>query len=584
MMMPRQHMTRVLPTRDRSRVRALARSVDAPRRIRHTLIDFSSLPLPRDVRCALADAFWSHFGCRSTQQIITLWAQLRVFVRFAVKSASVGRLSDVDDDLIARYVDWLNRQRRANGKPWTQSGRAGAYNTLRSLLKWLIRCRPGLLPELHFPFNPFPWRNRDSGHVGRLSAPDLHAILRACERDIVALRALRDRGERERIAFRNGDSDSHLGEVLELIDRDYNGVVPTIKALAGAAHSPLRLGLIRCGRYRHVEPCLYPRPESLLPYYLALLIHTAGNPQPIAEITCDCLRPIPLLDDRQMLVWEKRRAGSTQRRTFRATEPFEPPVLVREIIEWTRRLRPHAPAGVADHLLMFKGARGINAWYTALAKCLIRTDFIVRHGLPHFSLASIRSSVLTSVYRASGDLNQVKLVANHRQLSTTVRYVKTPEVEADNRARIASLQQAFLGHISRPHSDAKPSSGTAPRAPRHRAIPTGPAVSMFGFDCKDPFAGIAPGTHRGELCTNFLGCFTCPNAVIAADRTTLARLLQARDHLRAAAAYVHPARWEAIYAPPLRILEQDILTRFTRSELADAAQRLSSLPPLPDLR
>jgi hypothetical protein len=107
---------------------------------------------------------------------------------------------------------------------------------------------------------------------------------------------------------------------------------------------------------------------------------------------------------------------------------------------------------------------------------------------------------------------------------------------------------------------------------------------MFGFDCKDPFAGIAPGTHRGELCTNFLGCFTCPNAVITADRTTLARLLQARDHLRAATAYVHPARWEAIYAPPLRILEQDILTRFTRSELADAAQRLSSLSPLPDLR
>ena len=581
---PRKHMRRVLPSRERDRVSTLARSVDAPRRIRRTVIDFSSLPLPRDVRRALADAFWNHFGCRSMQQIITLWAQLKVFLRFASQCASIQKLSDIDDDLIRHYVDWLNRQRRTDGKPWTQSGRAGAYNTLRSLRQWLVRCRPGLLSELHFPFNPFPWRNRDCGRVRRLSAPDLRAILRACEHDITAQRALRERGERERIAFRNGDSGSHLGEVLELLDRDYGGIVPSINALARAGDKHLRLRLTRCGGYRHVEPCLYPRPESLLPYYLALLIHTAGNPQPIAELMCDCLRPIPLLDDRQMLVWEKRRAGITQRRTFGDTDPFEPPVLVREIIEWTRRLRPYAPAGAANHLLIFKGTRGINAWYTALAKCLIRTDFIVRHGLPHFSLASIRSSVLSSVYRASGDLHQVKLVANHRQLSTTVRYVKTPEVEADNRARIASLQQAFLGHISRPHSDAKPSNGSASRVPRHRAIPTGPAVSMFGFDCKDPFAGIAPGTHRGELCTNFLGCFTCPNAVITADRTTLARLLQARDHLRAATAYVHPARWEAIYAPPLRILEQDILTRFTRSELADAAQRLSSLSPLPDLR
>ena len=43
------------------------------------------------------------------------------------------------------------------------------------------------------------------------------------------------------------------------------------------------------------------------------------------------------------------------------------------------------------------------------------------------------------------------------------------------------------------------------------------------------------------------------------DPATVARLLQARDHLQAAAATLHPARWEALYAPQLRILEDDIL-------------------------
>jgi hypothetical protein len=81
-----------------------------------------------------------------------------------------------------------------------------------------------------------------------------------------------------------------------------------------------------------------------------------------------------------------------------------------------------------------------------------------------------------------------------------------------------------------------------------------------------------------------MGCFTCPNAVIAPDPMSLARLLQARDHLRGAAATLHPARWEGLYAPQLRILEEDILPRFGSREL-DASRRLQAqLPPLPDLR
>ena len=107
---------------------------------------------------------------------------------------------------------------------------------------------------------------------------------------------------------------------------------------------------------------------------------------------------------------------------------------------------------------------------------------------------------------------------------------------------------------------------------------------MFGFDCKDPLAGIAPGTRAGELCNHYLGCFTCPNAVITTDPASLARLVQARDHLHAGSQYIHPARWDAIYAPQLRILEEDILTRFSARELAAAAAIRATLPSLPQLR
>ncbi|MEO8123160.1 MAG: hypothetical protein ABI633_03855 [Burkholderiales bacterium] len=209
-------------------------------------------------------------------------------------------------------------------------------------------------------------------------------------------------------------------------------------------------------------------------------------------------------------------------------------------------------------------------------------SFRERHGLPRFTLVSIRPSVLASFYRATGDLRRVRTIANHARLSTTVRYVLTPEVQAQHRARIAGLQNAFIGHIQQPRS-----TGTAaPVIPTGNAtlVPHGEVVSMFGFGCTDPFAGAAPGTHRGELCTHFMGCFTCPNAIITPDPSTVARLLQARDHLRTAATALHPARWQAFYAPQLCILEEDILARFTASELAAAEPLMAQLPSLPDLR
>jgi hypothetical protein len=154
-----------------------------------------------------------------------------------------------------------------------------------------------------------------------------------------------------------------------------------------------------------------------------------------------------------------------------------------------------------------------------------------------------------------------------------------------NRVRVVALQSAFLGQLEgspskQPLAESIMSLASAPAL----TPPRGTAVSMFGFNCKDAFAGIAPGTRAGELCTNFLGCFTCPNAIITADAPSLARLLQARDHLRAANTYLHPARWAAIYAPQLRILEEDILTRFSARELAAGAPLRHTLPPLPQLR
>ncbi len=558
--------------------------VDAPRKVGGTLVDFSKLPLPPAVRRALAEAFWSLERVHSAATLHGYWHSVRSFSRFARETDTVGSLHDVNSAMVRRYIEWLNRQVCSDGTPWHPGTRGSAYGGIRQLLRWLQRCRPQLLGPLDFPRRVFPNRHA-SLRREPLSPQVLRAILKACEEEITALRAVRERGAQEMALARTMRSGKigTLGEVLLHIDERHDGIMPPSRPTPNTLCC-VRKATVELGGNRAVEPCLYPRSDSIFPYYLAILIHAAGNPHAIAELTLDCLQPIPLLEDHELLVWSKGRSGRLQRRPFRTRDPFEPPALVREIIEWTRRLRPHLPLAHRNRLFVCKGHNsGIHVPSWALFK-QARRQFLARHRLPPFSLSAIRPSVLTAIYRVSGDLRQAKEVANHAHLSTTMGYVQGPQVERENQVRVAALQGAFLGHIEkRIPTSSRSAPGDAERS-GDPSLPSGTAVSMFGFDCKDPFAGIAPGTRVGEVCTHFLGCFTCPNAVITAEPASLARLLKARDHLRAASQYLHPARWQIVYEPQLRILEEDILTRFSAQEIAAAASLRSTLPSLPELR
>ena len=560
--------------------------LDQPRTVLRTVIDFRALGLPQDVRSALADAFWNHVGSRQPSAITFQWYHLRAFGRFVAETGSVRQVADLDQTLLLRYIEWLGQQRTAAGKPWTKSTRSVTYTALRKLLQWLERCRPGLIKPINYPYNPFPGRRREAQPRKRLSVQHLRALLRACEKDIQDSRALRLTVAEQRRSAQasNAPPSASRGALLEYIDTHCGGIIPPGKS---AQFWKLEHTLAAHGGTRQIAPCLYPTSHALMPYYIAILVHTAGNPESIAALRTDCLRPIPLLDDREMLIWEKPRASTLQRRTFRRDAPFDPPALVREILEWTTRLRRRVAAPLRNRLFLYKGPGDI----TSLGPTNLvyaRRRFVERHHLPDFELAAIRPSVLTAFYRASGDLSQVRTIANHVHLSTTVSYVESPEVEAQNRIRVATLQTAFLEHVRDPSA----SSGFAAAqtqqcdvaATRDPQIPAGDAVSMFGFSCKDPFSGVAPGTRAGELCTHFLGCLTCPNAILTHDERTLARLRQARDHLRAASCEIHPARWAAIYAPQLHILEQDILTRFSADEIGEAQRLRGTLPVLPPLR
>lgn len=486
---------------------------DLPRRIRNSIVDFTTLSVPPDVRLALAEAFWGHYGIQSEAAISSHWFRVKTFDRFARESGAVRGLADLNRGLLVRYIEWLNTLRNSSGKPWAKSTRSGAYTVLRKLLQWLERCRPGTIESIEYHYDPFTLGTHVRQSRSSMPASELRAILRVCEADIAKIRTAREVACAQRAAD-NGKPGT-FGWLLDHIDQNYGGVLPTRKELSRTSQPKVLWTLRRLGGLKQIEYIMYPCAESLLPYYLVILIHAAGNVDPIAELERDCLQSLPLLDNRQALVWYKARAHSIQRRTFSSTNSFEPPALVREIIEWNERLRPLVPVFQQSRLFLYKSYQGVTALVSAVINNLIK-PFCERHGLPRFTLGSIRPGVLASFYRASGDLRRVSAIANHAHLSTTVRYVQTPEVEAQNRTRIAALQSAFIGHILQDGSIGRVEPNSTSNS-NVSMVPRGEVVSMFGFGCTDPLSGIAPGTHRGELCTNFMGCFTCPNAIITPD-------------------------------------------------------------------
>ena len=183
------------------------------------------------------------------------------------------------------------------------------------------------------------------------------------------------------------------------------------------------------------------------------------------------------------------------------------------------------------------------------------------------TLASLRGTGLTLAHAAlGGDVHKTQLLANHADPSTTVRYVDRPASRRANAAVVAQLQIQFVNSIK---------AGILAHTPRATDPISADAhhVSASGFNCRDPLAGVAQGQRAGNLCTAWLGCFTCPNAVIPLNADVLARLLAMRDVLLDARKSLPASRWSLVYGPKLEILEMDILPRFP-AQTHDAAMRI----------
>jgi integrase len=560
--------------------------------------DLGAFGLPSDIAALLAGAFRAVDAGQTERTRDSRWAILRSFARFVAQDGAIKSADDLTTQALGRFGDWLGRQKTAKGRAWSDSTRSVQFAMMRALFLWLQRNGHGRLADLDQLFNPFLTNRARSRPRPRLPTSQLKAILRACYEAIDIAWARFNQGQ-DIVASPDLPAKVLRGEGLKRwlwrIHRAHGGLVPTGEQMK---QSGLVAGTMnRYGGLQAVAQYLHLTTETLVPFYLALLIQTAANPDAMRLIRRDCLIAHPLDEHQVMVAWSKPRAGKrAQRRGFDTRRPQAAPHLIEKLRAMTAPLVPHARPGDRDLLFLVnggsptkrrrrKGQVGVMdastlrrkiLWFVKQANVRIAAWNAAHPSAPsrpkidRVAPAFFRGSVAIEHYKASGgDVVVAQKLLNHASAATTETYIKGEEARRLQTETIARLQGLMLTWIA--------AGGTVQDNPRVRRPGQPRAIVPFGHDC------LAPLLDGERLCPHFGGCLACPGLVVPLDAEHLARILQAKRHLEEARECLDPHRWSLIYAPTYRVLTGDILPDFPPSLHGAAAHIVPGLPPLADL-
>jgi len=493
--------------------------------------------------------------------------------------------------VLRAYIAWLDRTE------WSKGTRYGTWSVLKQLVAWLKRNRSERMqPDLEIPFNAFPRKNAATRPRGVLTRAEMEKVLAAARRDIeeswgsfttgqklvsaidrAAVAAERDLGQL--------DLDN-LGVLLAVIAMRFGGVVPSqrVTLRKGSGLWRIHFAALKHGGNRQLAKYLHAIPETLVPYMIAIGAQSYANPEALRHLPRDCMSEHLLLDGRVVVTWSKGRASREQRRSFLRDKSLSVPNLIDRVLAMTAPLVPYTPARDRDRLFLvdnMNGRRSVKLIPDNVVQAQVRR-FVQRHGLVDeagapiaLTMATLRTSGLTLAHEALGhDILKTQALANHATPDTTQRYVDRPIVRRTQERAIGQLQARFVDLV-------RGAAGDVDSIDVDRQTIDTRYATAAGFICSDPLAGVGEGQKPGQLCTAWLGCFTCPNAVIPLDPDVLARLLATRAALVAAQAEVAAERWRLLYAPKLEILDNDILPRFgPELHIAASGRPTPAVPPI----
>jgi hypothetical protein len=520
-------------------------------------LDFSSLNVSVPLAHGLKYAFEATLGGCSHETKKIAWRHIRLFCSYLVVSG-LSKTSPLPSTILVMFSQWL-----VSETSHSQNYKAGIVNQIVSLILWCYRNTNELihsdlrldLPRLH--------SKKIKSSASNLNEDEIKKILSAAYKDIdEVINRIRKFREMQYDSTKTLE-DLKIHKILMEIGERGSGLFISDKELSKDNSFKRRVksvgGLDKLSRY------LYPSSEDIFPFYLAILCQCSGNPMSMRLLTTDNIQDHPLRSDRQRIVWSKTRSGYEQKADFNSQRSRSAPNLVNLLSELTKPLVPFATN--QDRKMVFlayrRGIVSVPCWQMLHIMC---EKFIIHHDLSDFTFKDLRRAGASLHQKASGSILAAKKRLNHRSSHTTLRYITEEVMQELNDKTIAESQN--LLHANVLNAPIKDNNDIYDKE-------TIPADTLFGFKCKNPFAGIAPSTYPGSLCTKFTGCATCPGSIIPLDDpVVISRLLKTLEQLRLTKIRAIEQGWIerylSIYEPTQKILEETIIPKVTPSVKAKA--------------
>lgn len=531
-----------------------------------TCLDFAKLDCSPDMAETLRDTFVLEAGHLSLQTQLQVWRCVRKFGTFlGTQGAEMEKV--LPFDLLIRWQEWLSSQEL---QPSTKQT---AMTLIAQHCNSIARNKPERAPD-GFNQTYSNFRRQEPAKLSVLNKDDLNAIVAACQTEIKEVEARIQTGKD---ALAGRDTDPTLCQALRLIFGLRPDGLCSQKDVLALPRATRNL-VSRAGGLRYLSSLLYLSSRDLIGYYILILAQTGGNPMAIRELRRDCVTPHPLRSDLCQVTWDKPRAGREQRADFPVNQSWAAPALIRRLAAINENLVHLTDPGHEDYLFLFlRGGKAAVPIHQMLH--LLLDKFIERRQLPQFEFKQLRSSGATLVFSESENLKAVQGRLNHRQTRSTTPYVDQT-ILTEQLARTIRRFQGELIELS--VASQRPADHADDSVQRSLDFAP-PAQTVFGFSCKDPFAGVAPGSTRGSPCAQFAHCATCPGAIVTLDdAVVVAKLLATHQHLtelaKRAIAEGWSRRYDHLYRPTLSVIEHELLPAVSESIRDDASKRARAHP------
>ncbi|KHA77320.1 hypothetical protein NC77_18630 [Janthinobacterium lividum] len=410
-----------------------------------------------------------------------------------------------------------------------------------------------------------------------VEADSLKIILKACYSDIERVEAKLKLGKQLTTAGNGGDQE--LAALIQQLLVLGDGRIPT-QAKVHRSKNAFARRVLDAGGLRYINSLVMLSPTDMFPFFLAILIQTSGNPMAIRELTRNCIRPHVIRTDLELLWWDKRRSNKEQRADFPKGRHWSAPSLVRRLADINEYLVPMAEPAMKNFLFLAYAARTVRVPCVQMLHHLLK-DFVERHSISfEFDFKDLRRAGAKAHQTASASLRLAQKRLNHSSAKTTARYIDQVVLAEEHDRMMVRFQGEFVTKSLATKLKSRPVVAT-------RDVPGANewADTVFGFQCKDPYAGVARGARQGEFCEQFHRCATCPGALIVLDDVrVVARLVRTHEDLVAARDRAQLEGWwprfAKYYLATLQIIEVELLPAISPHTLAAARKIQASAPTI----